>query len=363
MITPNLFAFNEGYAAEQRVQAADAEERRRQDEAARRQSIFEQAQAEFAANQAVRDLERQDRLQALQGGIDLRQVTQPETVAAARYAATTNDATRQAMLPVVPQVAQAGAATLLDQALAAQARAGTARTMAGLDAGFLATPGVAQNLQETRLNTVATQANQSALARLLSESERSFQADPQVRALTQQVTMVANEAKVLNGLMQLGRMDQVNQVLRAQGYEAKVDPRGGGAPPLIRRIGTEEWVPWDGAMSLPYYRDLMMNAENYAQSLERAAAAARARAGAAGQTASPVATLGLGVGGAAAPTPIAGRASAPAAAPPAPAAPTVAPVPQPRLPINQQELAALAQVMRRQEAQAAAQRFLQLTGR
>ncbi len=344
MITPNLFSFNEGYAAEQRLQLADAEERRRQEEAARRQSLFEQAQAEFAANQPVRELERADRLQGLQGGIDLRQVTLPEAVAAARYAATTNDATRQAMLPVVPQVAQAGAATLLDQALAAQTRAGTARTMAGLDAGFLATPGVAQNLQETRVNTAATQATQSALARLVSEADRAFQADPQVRGLAQQATLLANETKLLDSLMQLGRMDQVNKILSQRGYEAKIEGQGANAAYYIRPVGSPTWETWTGAMSLPFYGNYVRNLENAAQAYERAMAGRARETGA--QATAPVAALGLGVGGAA-PTPLAGRAPAPA--PASSAAPTVAPVPQPRLPISQQELAVLAQSMRKQE--------------
>ena len=361
MITPNLFAFNEGYAAEQRVQLADAEDQRRQEEAARRQFLFEQAQAEFSANQAVRELERQARLQELQGGLDLRQITQPEALAAARYTATTNAATREAMLPVVPQVAQAGASTLLDQALAAQTRAGTARTMAGLDAGFLATPGVAQNLQETRVNTAATQANQSALARLLSESERTFQADPQVRGLAQQATLLANETKLLDGLMQLGRMDQVNQILSQRGYEAKIEGQGANAAYYIRPIGGATWETWTGAMSLPFYGNYVRNLENAAQAYERAMAGRARETGA--QAVAPVASLGLGVGGAAAPTPIAGRAPAAAPAAPPATAPITAPVPQPRLPINQQELALLAQAMRQQEAQAAAQRFMQLTGR
>ena len=165
----------------------------------------------------------------------------------------------------------------------------------------------------------------TALGRLVAQQDLATASDPQVQLLTRTAQQVAQETKLLNDLMQLGRMDAVNQMLQRQGMEAKMV----GAVPMIRPIGQGEWQPWAGAMSLPFYRNLTMNLENVAQAKER-----EMRATAATPQANPLAALGLGAGVAA--TPLAGRAPASAAPVLAPVPVTPAPAPQPRLPLNPQ---------------------------
>lgn len=363
MVAPNLFGFVEGYQAQQSIELRDAEERRRQEaearqqtEERRRQALFDQQQQEFFAAEQLRQAERDLALQRATGAAELLQVTQPDAVAGARFNLMTNAATREAMTPVVPQVAQAGAQTLLDRALTAQTTAGTARTQSQVLADFLGTPGVTDTLRETQVNAAQTAQSRTALGRLVAEQDLLTAQDPQAQAVVRATQQIAQETKLLDLLLQQNNLGAANQLLQRRGMEIKVAPPGSGAPLLIREVGAQEWRPWEGAMALPFYRQQLANYELAAQAMER-----RAKAQPAGTA--PVTALGLGLTPSATPTPLAGRAPAPAPAlTPAPVPPP-APAPQPRLNLDPAQLAALVQYLRQQEAVAATQRYMQAMGR
>ena len=355
MASPNFGSFFDGYYQQQRSDVLDAEAARAAAGAAQRDALFAQQQAEFAANAPLRALERASRQQTLQGGMDLFSVTNPAAVQAARFTATADAATRDAQLPMLPELAAAGAQTLRDRALATASAAGGERARteavaglfqdpaflaslvnaqrdtataaagrAGVQAALFSDPAYTTALTDTALNIAATQSQDSALARVLSADKTTMLADPKVRELAAMTARLSMETQALDALMTRGDMAGVNTLLRPSGMEAKME----GAVPMVRRIGETEWRPWAGAMAMPFYKSLAANLENAAQAHEREAAAAKASAAA--RAPSAPATQALGIP--AAPTPVAGRqapapVTAPAPAPVTAPAPTAAPVP------------------------------------
>lgn len=338
MATLNFGSFFDGYYGQQKSELLDADNARadeiagrQQQEAERAAQLFAQGQDAYRASATLRDLQRRALEQGLTGQMELFNVTQPDTVARAQFNARTGEVTRAAMEPIAPQLAELTAGNLLTQARTAQARGTAGLGQAQVDAAIFGAPGVQQDLVTIGTNAAAAKASQSALQRLLAQNEQALMTDPRTQEILRTTVQLGQETKLLDGLMQVGRMDQVNKLLQPYGMEARME----GAVPVTRRIGEQQWMPWTGAMSLPFYRSLAANLENAAQAHEREAAAARARAQAAAKTpaatAAPVSVLGIPGADTGQPTPLAGRAApAPVAAAGQPARP--APAAQPGRP-------------------------------
>lgn len=330
MATLNFGSFFDGYYAEQKSQLADDANARAAEEAARAQAaadmraqLFAQQQEQFRQEATLRELQRRAAEQQVTGGMELFAVTQPDAVDRARFGATTGAITRAAMLPIAAPVAALTADTTLTQARAAAAAGAANLGRAQVDASIFGDPAVQRDLVATGVTNAgvnrdlaAAGAEGAALKRVLARDERELMADPRTREIASATVRLAQETKLLDGLMQVGRMDKVNELLQPYGMEAKME----GAVPMTRPIGTAEWLPWAGAMSLPFYRQLAANLENAAQAHEREAAAAARAKGAAGGSPTPqpaapaIAALGIPGATTGQPTPVAGRTSAPAPA-------------------------------------------------
>lgn len=352
MATLNFGSFFDGYAQQQGVELRDAEEARRRQQAAQAQTLFDQQQATFNQEAALRDLRIRNEEQRLRGGMELFTPQHAEAMARANFNLQAGNAVRTAQIPTLTEVAEAAAAAQRQRALTAQTQAGvdaartniaaslfgntaytdaltgaalttaqTAQTQAevdqakvGVQAGLYGDQQYTGALSATARNTAAAAENQSALQFLLSQDAVKIQQDPVARSLAEETAKLKQYGDLLNAAMQNGRMDIANRLLQPQGLEAAFE----GGVPVVRQIGTEKWAPFAAAMSLPFYKDLTAN-------LERAARAhlsgARADTLPAGQQGAPAAAL---LAPPTAPTPIAGRGAPATPAAPAAVAPTKA---------------------------------------
>lgn len=341
MITPNLFSFNEGYYAQQRSDLRDAENARAQELAAQRQTLFDQQQQEFAANQALRDLQRQLGERQARGNIDLFDVQQPGRVAGAQFAEAANAATRSAMAPNIQELATLGAQTLLERARTAQTQAGVGGAQAQMQARLFNDPEYVNNLVATQQANAEMGAQKSALAALLAQDEATLLGNPRTREIARTAAQLAQETKLIDSYLAADRMDAVNQILAQRGMEAKFE----GMVPMARKIGETKWEPWRTAIGLPFYSNVVRNLNTAAQAHQRDASAQN-------RAVAPVPNILGGVP--TTPTPLAGAAQQPAPAPAAPAAPA----PRPRLQATPAEIDAIMRALRQQEADAATQAYL-----